>query len=104
VGIVLPTALGLTTQIDAGLGAHYSRDAARHRLFLADAGYIAFYTLVPQAPAGALQRTMGGSPSSCSWFSPAGGLHHLFADPEHGSGFKFLQSFLTFFCRLPNAG
>jgi cytochrome c oxidase subunit 1 len=28
-------------------------------------------------------------------------MHHLFADPEHGSGFKFLQSFFTFFVALP---
>jgi len=33
-------------------------------------------------------------------FSLPVGLHHLFADPEHGSGFKFLQSFLTFFVAL----
>src|SRR6202035_2026372 len=29
------------------------------------------------------------------------GLHHIFGDPEHGTGFKFLQSFLTFFVALP---
>jgi cytochrome c oxidase subunit 1 len=34
-------------------------------------------------------------------FSLPVGLHHLFADPEHGSSFKFLQSFLTFFVALP---
>jgi cytochrome c oxidase subunit 1 len=34
-------------------------------------------------------------------FSLPVGMHHLFADPEHGSGLKFLQSFLTFFVALP---
>jgi cytochrome c oxidase subunit 1 len=34
-------------------------------------------------------------------FSPPVGMHHLLADPEHGSGFKFIQSFLTFFVALP---
>jgi cytochrome c oxidase subunit 1 len=34
-------------------------------------------------------------------FSLPVGLHHLFADPEHGSGFKFPQSFLTFQVALP---
>jgi cytochrome c oxidase subunit I len=34
-------------------------------------------------------------------FSLPVGMHHLFADPEHGVGFKFLQSFLTFFVVLP---
>jgi cytochrome c oxidase subunit 1 len=28
-------------------------------------------------------------------------MHHLLADPEHGSGFKFLQSFLTSLVVLP---
>jgi cytochrome c oxidase subunit I len=28
-------------------------------------------------------------------------MHHLFMDPEHGSGFKFLQSSLTFLVVLP---
>jgi cytochrome c oxidase subunit 1 len=34
-------------------------------------------------------------------FSLPVGMHHLLADPEHGSGFKFLQSFFTFFVALP---
>ena len=34
-------------------------------------------------------------------FSVPVGLHHMFADPEIGAGFKFLQSFLTFFVALP---
>jgi heme/copper-type cytochrome/quinol oxidase subunit 1 len=29
-------------------------------------------------------------------FSIPVGLHHLFMDPEHGAGFKFVQSVLTF--------
>jgi cytochrome c oxidase subunit 1 len=34
-------------------------------------------------------------------FSLPVGMHHIFGDPEHGSGFKFLQSFLTFLVALP---
>ena len=34
-------------------------------------------------------------------FSLPVGMHHLLADPEHGTGFKFLQSFLTFLVALP---
>jgi cytochrome c oxidase subunit I len=34
-------------------------------------------------------------------FSLPVGMHHLFGDPEHGSGFKFIQSFLTFLVALP---
>ena len=28
-------------------------------------------------------------------------MHHLFMDPEHGSGFKFVQAMLTFMVVLP---
>jgi cytochrome c oxidase subunit 1 len=34
-------------------------------------------------------------------FSLPVGMHHLLADPEHGTGFKFVQSFLTFLVALP---
>jgi cytochrome c oxidase subunit 1 len=34
-------------------------------------------------------------------FSLPVGMHHLFADPEYGDGFKFLQGFFTFFVALP---
>src|SRR5271155_4286229 len=34
-------------------------------------------------------------------FSIPVGLHHLFMDPEHGAGFKFVQSVLTFMVALP---
>ena len=34
-------------------------------------------------------------------FSLPVGMHHLFMDPEHGSGLKFLQSSLTFLVVLP---
>src|SRR3984893_11907574 len=34
-------------------------------------------------------------------FSLPVGLHHLLMDPEHGAGFKFVQSVLTFMVALP---
>jgi cytochrome c oxidase subunit 1 len=34
-------------------------------------------------------------------FSLPVGMHHLLMDPEHGFGFKFVQSFLTFLVVLP---
>ena len=65
--------------------------------------YIAFYTLVPQAAGGRLYSDTMGRLTFIMFlvFSLPVGMHHLFADPEHGSGFKFLQSFLTFFVALP---
>ena len=104
VGIVLPTALGLTTQIDAGL-ARTLFSVTLHAIvyFWLMPAYIAFYTLVPQAAGGRLYSDTMGRLTFIMFlvFSLPVGMHHLFADPEHGSGFKFLQSFLTFFVALP---
>ena len=104
VGIILPTALGLTTQIDAGL-ARTLFSVTLHAIvyFWLMPAYIAFYTLVPQAAGGRLYSDTMGRLTFIMFlvFSLPVGLHHLFADPEHGSGFKFLQSFLTFFVALP---
>jgi cytochrome c oxidase subunit I len=65
--------------------------------------YIAFYTLLPEAAGGRLYSDTMGRLTFIMFliFSLPVGLHHLFADPEHGSGFKFLQSFLTFLVVLP---
>jgi cytochrome c oxidase subunit 1 len=104
VGIILPTALGLTTQIDAGL-ARTLFSVTLHAIvyFWLMPAYIAFYTLVPQAAGGLLYSDTMGRLTFIMFlvFSLPVGMHHLFADPEHGSGFKFLQSFLTFFVALP---
>src|SRR6267154_968149 len=104
VGIVLPTALGLTTQIDAGL-ARTLFSVTLHAIvyFWLMPAYIAFYTLVPQAAGGRLYSDTMGRLTFIMFlvFSLPVGMHHLFMDPEHGSGFKFLQSFLTFLVALP---
>src|SRR6267154_5594650 len=104
VGIVLPTALGLTTQIDAGL-ARTLFSVTLHAIvyFWLMPAYIAFYTLVPQAAGGRLYSDTMGRLTFIMFlvFSLPVGLHHLLADPEHGSGFKFVQSFLTILVVLP---
>src|SRR5215467_82032 len=65
--------------------------------------YIAFYTLVPQAAAGRLYSDTMGRLTFIMFllFATPVGIHHLFADPEIGVGFKFVQSFLTFLVALP---
>jgi cytochrome c oxidase subunit 1 len=65
--------------------------------------YIAFYTLLPQAAGGRLYSDTMGRLTFVMFlvFSLPVGMHHLLADPEHGTGFKFVQSFLTFFVALP---
>jgi cytochrome c oxidase subunit 1 len=65
--------------------------------------YIAFYTLLPQAAGGRLYSDKMARLVFIMFlvFSLPVGMHHLFADPEHGVGFKFLQAFFTFFVVLP---
>jgi cytochrome c oxidase subunit 1 len=104
VGLLLPRAFGLSTQIDAGL-ARTLFSVTLHAIvyFWLMPAYIAFYTLVPQAAGGRLYSDTMGRLTFIMFlvFSLPVGMHHLFADPEYGSGFKFLQSFLTFFVALP---
>jgi cytochrome c oxidase subunit 1 len=104
VGLLLPRAFGWSTQIDAGL-ARTLFSVTLHAIvyFWLMPAYIAFYTLVPQAAGGRLYSDTMGRLTFIMFlvFSLPVGMHHLFADPEHGSGFKLLQSFLTFFVALP---
>jgi cytochrome c oxidase subunit 1 len=104
VGVVLPRALGLTGQVDAGL-ARTLFSVTLHAIvyFWLMPAYIAFYTLVPQAAGGRLYSDTMGRLTFVMFlvFSLPVGMHHLFADPEYGAAWKFVQSFLTFFVALP---
>ena len=104
IGVVLPRAFGLTSQIDAGL-ARMLFSVTLHAIvyFWLMPAYIAFYTLVPQAAGGRLYSDTMGRLTFIMFllFSVPVGIHHLFADPEVSVGFKFLQSFLTFLVALP---
>jgi cytochrome c oxidase subunit 1 len=81
--VLIPQALGVTTRIDVGFGRTLFT-VTLHAIvyFWLMPAYIAYYTLAPQAAGGRL-------------------YNHVFQDPEIGAGFKFLQSFLTFFVTLP---
>jgi cytochrome c oxidase subunit I len=102
--IVLPRAFGFTTEMDAGL-ARMLFSVTLHAIvyFWLMPAYIAFYTLVPQVAGGRLYSDTMGRVTFIMFllFSIPVGIHHLLADPEIGIGFKFLQSFLTFFVALP---
>ena len=102
--VLIPQALGITAQIDAGLGRTLFT-VTLHAIvyFWLMPAYIAFYTLVPQAAGGRLYSDTFGRLTFISFIvvSLPVGLHHIFGDPEIGAGFKFLQSFLTFFVVLP---
>jgi cytochrome c oxidase subunit 1 len=103
-GILLPRAFGWSDLIDAALGRTlFSVTLHAIVYFWLMPAYIAFYTLVPQAAGGRLYSDTMGRLTFIMFliFSLPVGMHHLFGDPEHGSGFKFLQSFLTFLVALP---
>ncbi len=103
-GILLPRAFGWSDLVDAGL-ARTLFSVTLHAIvyFWLMPAYIAFYTLVPQAAGGRLYSDTMGRLTFIMFliFSVPVGMHHLFMDPEHGSGFKFLQSVLTFLVALP---
>jgi cytochrome c oxidase subunit 1 len=104
VGILLPRAFGWSDLIDAALGRTlFSVTLHAIVYFWLMPAYIAFYTLLPAAAGGRLYSDTMGRLTFIMFlvFSLPVGMHHLFADPEHGSGFKFLQSFLTFLVVLP---
>jgi cytochrome c oxidase subunit I len=104
IAILLPRSLGWSDLIDAALGRTlFSVTLHAIVYFWLMPAYIAFYTLVPQAAGGRLYSDTMGRLTFIMFliFSLPVGMHHLFGDPEHGSGFKFVQSFLTFLVALP---
>jgi cytochrome c oxidase subunit 1 len=101
---ILPVAFGWRHTIDVGL-ARTLFSITLHAIvyFWLLPTYIAFYTLMPQAAGGRLYSDTMGRVAFILFvvFSLPVGMHHLFMDPEHGSGFKFVQSVLTFMVVLP---
>jgi cytochrome c oxidase subunit I len=103
-GVLLPRAFGGGDLIDAALGRTlFSVTLHGIVYFWLMPAYIAYYTLVPEAAGGRLYSDTMGRLTFIMFliFSLPVGMHHLFGDPEHGVGFKFVQSFLTFFVVLP---
>jgi cytochrome c oxidase subunit I len=102
--ILLPRAFGWRDLIDASLGRTlFSVTLHAIVYFWLMPAYIAFYTLVPQAAGGRLYSDTMGRLTFIMFlvFSLPVGMHHLLLDPEHGTGFKFVQSSLTFLVVLP---
>ena len=89
--ILLPRAFGWSDLIDAAL-ARTLFSVTLHAIvyFWLMPAYIAYYTLVPRAAGGRLYSDTMGRLTFIMFlvFSLPVGLHHLFMDPEHGSGFK----------------
>ena len=101
---VIPAALGWTQTIDVGLSRTlFSWTLHAIVYFWLIPAYIAFYTMLPQAAGGRLYSDTMGRLSFILLvlYSLPVGMHHLFMDPEHGSGFKFLQMMLTALVTVP---
>jgi cytochrome c oxidase subunit I len=102
--LILPAALGFRQTIDVGL----SRTLFAWTLhpivyFWLLPAYIAFYTMAPRAAGGRLYSEMMGRLSFVLLilYSLPVGMHHLFMDPEHSTGFKFIQMSLTALVAVP---
>ncbi len=101
---ILPVALGLTLTINAGL-ARVLFSWTLHAIvyFWLIPTYTAYYTIVPRAIGGRIYSEQMARISFILFLVVAMpiGIHHLFADPEVGAGFKFLHSVFTALVALP---
>jgi cytochrome c oxidase subunit I len=101
---VIPAALGYVQTIDAGLSRTlFSWTLHAIVYFWLIPAYIAFYTIVPRAAGGRLYSDTMGRLSFVllMLYSVPVGIHHLLMDPEHGTGWKFIQVLLTGFVTAP---
>jgi cytochrome c oxidase subunit 1 len=102
--LILPVALGFKNTIDAGLSrVFFSWTLHAIVYFWLMPSYIAFYTLVPRAIGGRLYSDTMARVSFVLFlvFSMPIGAHHLFQDPQVGSGVKFLHAVFTGMVTVP---
>jgi cytochrome c oxidase subunit 1 len=102
--LILPVALGFKDTIDAGLArVFFSWTLHAIVYFWLMPSYIAFYTIVPRAIGGRLYSDTMGRVTFILFlvFSMPIGIHHLFADPQVGAGFKFLNAAFTAMVAAP---
>jgi cytochrome c oxidase subunit 1 len=102
--LILPVALGFKNTIDAGLSrVFFSWTLHAIVYFWLMPSYIAFYTLVPRAIGGRLYSDMMARITFVLFlvFSMPIGIHHLFQDPQVGSGVKFLHAVFTGMVSVP---
>jgi len=102
--LILPNAFGWTATIDAGL-ARMLFSWTLHAIvyFWLIPAYIAFYALLPQAAGGRLYSDKMGRIAFLQLliFAMPIGIHHLYADPQIGAGFKFLHAVFTGMVAVP---
>lgn len=101
---ILPVALGFRTRIDAGLArVFFSWTLHAIVYFWLIPAYIVFYTILPRAIGSRLYSDTMGRIAFAGFlvFSMPVGIHHLFADPQVGSGFKMMHAIFTGLVALP---
>jgi cytochrome c oxidase subunit I len=101
---LLPAAMGWTPAIDVGLARTlFSWTLHAIVYFWLIPAYIGFYALLPRATGGRLYSDTMGRLAFILFliFSLPVGMHHLLVDPEHATGFKFLQVTFTAMVVLP---
>ncbi len=102
--LILPASFGFTDTINAGLArVFFSWTLHAIVYFWLMPAYIAFYTIVPRAIGGRLYSDTMGRVAFALFlvFSMPIGIHHLFADPQVGSGFKFVHAAMTAMVSVP---
>jgi cytochrome c oxidase subunit I len=101
---IIPVSLGLTSTIDAGLSrVLFSWTLHAIVYFWLMPTYIAYYTIIPRAIGGRLFSDPMARIAFALFLVVAMpiGVHHLFADPEVGAGFKFMHSAFTAIVSVP---
>jgi cytochrome c oxidase subunit 1 len=101
---VIPAAFGWTDTVDVGMARTlFSWTLHAIVYFWLFPAYIAFYTMAPEAAGGRLYSDTMGRLTFVLFllYSLPVGLHHLFMDPEHSTGFKFVQTTLTALVTVP---
>lgn len=101
---VIPAAFGWVDTVDVGLSRTlFSWTLHAIVYFWLIPAYIAFYTMAPREAGGRLYSDTMGRLTFVLFllYSLPVGMHHLFMDPEHSTGFKFIQAGLTFLVSVP---
>ena len=101
---VIPAAFGWTHTVDVGLSRTlFSWTLHAIVYFWLFPAYIAFYAMAPREAGGRLYSDTMGRLTFVLFllYSLPVGMHHLFMDPEHSSGFKFVQMVLTALVAVP---
>ena len=102
--LILPVAFGWSKSVDAGLARTlFSWTLHAIVYFWLLPAYVAFYTLAPRAAGGRLYSDRMGRVAFVLFLVLAMpiGIHHLFADPHIGEGFKFLHTVFTAGVAIP---